>query len=188
MENKPASKKRKDARINTASNQDLKLILDEADKITLTDLEFDKIFKEQTKILCDIKTILEEEKHKQISPNSIGKSMGKCNIAALHNDSKFKTLLSNYKKKYSSITRISAPKSMHHDSKHTMKGTRKSVHHSRGSKNKSTKPARIINKQSSKSNSKDNSKDNSRLDNNYPIVLLKGKGKGKKVYKNVITY
>ena len=36
-------------------NKDLNYILNEAKKITLDDLEFDNMFNQQSKILCDIK-------------------------------------------------------------------------------------------------------------------------------------
>jgi hypothetical protein len=39
-------------------NEELRELLNQADKITLRDLEFDRLFKEQGAILCDIRNIL----------------------------------------------------------------------------------------------------------------------------------
>ena len=78
---------------NKNTSKDLLMLLDEADKITLDDLEFDFILKEQTKILCDINDILNKENNIKTKSNKI------CNIEHLKTDTKFKEMLTNYNKK-----------------------------------------------------------------------------------------
>lgn len=41
-------------------NEELRELLNQADKITLRDLEFDRLFKEQGTILCDIRSVLKD--------------------------------------------------------------------------------------------------------------------------------
>lgn len=41
-------------------NEELRELLNQADKITLRDLEFDRLFKEQGAILCDIRSVLKD--------------------------------------------------------------------------------------------------------------------------------
>lgn len=76
----------KDKNINKY-NDDILMLLKEADKITLDDVEFDNILKEETKILCNINNILNEEKGIK-DENKI------CNISHLTRDSKFKEMIS----------------------------------------------------------------------------------------------
>ena len=69
------SKKSHHSKKNSNQSQtDLNRILEEADKITLKDLEFDRNFKEQSAILCDIKNLLQKEKGIKQSTCSLIKS------------------------------------------------------------------------------------------------------------------
>ena len=70
----------------------LKRILTEAKKITLDDLDFDTILKEQSNILCDIQKIIHNE------TSGSDKKEFKCSIVNLQNDYKFKKLLLDYTK------------------------------------------------------------------------------------------
>lgn len=139
-----------------ALDKDLQFILEEADKITIGELEFDKLFREQSKILCDVKTLL--QKDKDITNSS------KCDLSTIKNDSKFKQILNNLKNKYS-----------------TKKQNNK-IHHSK----KTRKPAKKTSKSriSGKSKTKHSSSKNKigKLNKDYPIILLKDN----KPYKNVI--
>jgi hypothetical protein len=76
---------------NTTAN-DLAEILKEAESITLDNLDFNKTFKEQGKILCDIKQML-------VSKNNDNKPFV-CNpiISSKLNDDKFQKLYENFKK------------------------------------------------------------------------------------------
>ena len=78
-------------------NNSLKFILDEADKITLDDIEFDNILKEQSSILCDIKQILHNESKNKNSEFT-------CNISNIKNDNKFKKMIKDYTNNISSNT------------------------------------------------------------------------------------
>ena len=69
----------------------LKTLLEEADKITLDDLDFNKILQEQSSILCDIKRIL----HYENNPNN--KEEFKCNIMHLKKDKKLHHMINEYK-------------------------------------------------------------------------------------------
>ena len=80
----------------TIQNDDILMLLKEAEHITLDDLNFDNILKEQKQILCNINTILKEE-NKDISKLSSNKQKSSCNIDNLKNDTKFKNILSKYK-------------------------------------------------------------------------------------------
>ena len=95
------SKKLNSLKLNkNIEEDDLLLLLNEADKITLDELEFDNILKEQSKMLCNINDIVSKEgniKGQIKSPNN-EKQNPLCNIIKLNNDSKFKKILSKYKK------------------------------------------------------------------------------------------
>ena len=77
-------------------NDDILMLLKEAEHITLDDLNFDNILKEQKQILCNINDILKKE-NKDISKLSSNKQQLSCNIDNLKNDTKFKNILSKYK-------------------------------------------------------------------------------------------
>ena len=170
-------------------NKDLQSILDEADKITIDDLEFDKLFKEQAKILCDIKTLLEKD-----NQQSQRETLQKCNLTSStsNNDSEFKQLLSTFKKKYSSNPKITKT-----DTGALTKETKKIIkHHKRQSSKRHSSKRHSSKRQSSKrhsnkimysqtnikTNGKSTKKSVGNVNNNYPIILLKDK----KPYKNVI--
>ena len=72
------------------TNSKLTTILAEAENITLDDLEFDNILKEQSQILCDIKSILHNQN------NDKNKETFKCNISNLKKDIKFKSMIRNF--------------------------------------------------------------------------------------------
>lgn len=80
----------------TIRNDDILILLKEAKHITLDDLNFDNILKEQKQILCNINTILKKE-NKDISELSNSTQQTSCNINNLKNDTKFKNILSKYK-------------------------------------------------------------------------------------------
>ena len=89
------SKSNKSNKSNKSTNDDLLMLLNEAENITLDDLEFDNILKEQGQILCNINNIISGTKNE----NPV------CNIANLKTDSKFKKILSRViKKKHTNAT------------------------------------------------------------------------------------
>jgi hypothetical protein len=89
-------------------DNDLLLLLNEADKITLNDLDFDNILKEQSKILCNINNIVTKEGNIKGQIKSTNKDNNPlCNIINTNNDSKFKSILSKYKQKLISKNTIS---------------------------------------------------------------------------------
>ena len=141
-----------------ALDKDLQFILGEADKITIGELEFDKLFREQSKILCDVKTLL--QKDKDITNSS------KCDLSTIKNDSKFKQIINNLKNKYST----NKQNNKIHNSKKTRKPSKSRISIKTKSKNKSkTKHSSSKNKIG-------------KLNKDYPIILLKDN----KPYKNVI--
>ena len=120
-------------------DNNLKFILDEADKITLDDIEFDNILKEQSSILCDIKQILHNE-----SKNKNSEFI--CDISNIKNDNKFKKMIKDYTTNISSNTSSSST-------------SRISIASSNSKVTKRTKrtPNRTHNKSSKKSSSKKSS-------------------------------
>ena len=95
--NKDKSKISSSKKGNKKYNNDLLMLLNEADKITLNDLQFDNILKEQSQILCNINDILNEEK-------GIKSDKSVCNIFDMKKDSKFKEILAAMNnKKYNKI-------------------------------------------------------------------------------------
>jgi len=143
-----------------ALDKDLQFILGEADKITIGELEFDKLFREQSKILCDVKTLL--QKDKDITNSS------KCDLSTIKNDSKFKQILNNLKNKYSTIKQNNK---INHSKKT-----------SKTSKSSKSRISRISSKSKTKHSSSKNKIKMGKINNDYPIILLKDK----KPYKNVI--
>jgi len=138
-------------------DKDLKIILEEADKITMNDLEFDKLFREQSKILCDVKTLL--QKDKDITNSS------KCNLSTINTTSKFKQHINNLKKKYSITNQNTKSK----------RTRTKSKSHRKTKYSSNTKSSKKLSKKLSKNKM-------GKINNNYPIILLRDK----KPYKNVI--
>ena len=98
----------------STDDNDLLLLLTEADKITLNDLDFDNILKEQSKMLCNINNIVNKEGEIKGQIKSKNKDNNPlCNIINTNNDSKFKSMLSNYKKKLISKSKISKTRKIH---------------------------------------------------------------------------
>jgi hypothetical protein len=98
--------------IKTTDDDDLLSLLNEADKITLNDLDFDTILNEESKILCNINKIVSKEdkiKGKFDTKNKDNNPL--CNIINSNNDSKFKNMLSKYKKNLLSESKKSLKKS-----------------------------------------------------------------------------
>lgn len=174
--------KKLDGTLDDTLDNDLKLILNEADKVTMNDLEFDTIFNEQSKILCDIKTLLKNEK--------TGKtSLSKCNLFEKKGNKNLKQLLHNYRHKYT-IRKDNVSKE-EGNSQQTSRQHSKSASQSkprRQSKTRRQSKPRRHTKQKQHSKAKSTKSINRKklsstdLNLNYPIVFLKNK----KPYKNVI--
>ena len=75
------------------NNLSLKELLVEADKITLNDLDFNKILKEQSSILCNIQKMLHYEN------NINNKEAFKCKLSNLKKDKNLQKLITEYKTK-----------------------------------------------------------------------------------------
>ena len=90
---KPNMKEKHKSKSNN-NDLGLKELLEEADKITLDDLDFNKILKEQSSILCDIKKMIHYEN------NANNKEPFKCDIMNLKNDKKLQIMINKYKKNY----------------------------------------------------------------------------------------
>lgn len=75
------------------NNLGLKELLVEADKITLNDLDFNKILKEQSSILCNIQKMLHYEN------NINNKEPFKCKLSHLKKDKNVQKLITEYKNK-----------------------------------------------------------------------------------------
>ena len=166
--NKPTNKSSRGSRgskrsitIKNNTYNDLDIILKEADKITLDSLDFNKTFKEQGKILCDIKFMLSKIKNNRNNRNNENRPFT-CNpiISSKLNDAKFNELFQNFKKQYNLL-----------DMKNPLS--------SRGSLKSSKKHNKRANtSKASLSNLK--SKDNYntkitkyKLNTRYPIVIIK---------------
>ena len=92
----------------STDENDLLLLLNEADKITLNDLDFDTILNEQSKMLCNINNIVNKEgKVKGQIENKNKDNNPLCKIINSNTDSKFKTMLSSYKKQLFDKSKIS---------------------------------------------------------------------------------
>lgn len=73
------------------ANLALRELLDKADKITLDDLDFNKILKEQKKVLCDIQKMF------HIKQGITQDEPVKCNIKNLKKDENIKEIIEEYK-------------------------------------------------------------------------------------------
>jgi len=78
---------------NTNNDETLKYILDEAENITLDDLDFDNLIKDQKNMLCDIRNILNMNKKDGEQANT------KCNAENLKTDNKLNKIIDMYKQK-----------------------------------------------------------------------------------------
>ena len=90
---------------------DLLSLLTEADKITLNDLDFDTILNEESKILCNINNLVNKQgkiKGQFDTKNKDNNPL--CNIINSNSDSKFKNMLSKYKKQLISKSKMSKTK------------------------------------------------------------------------------
>lgn len=168
---------------NNTLDSDLSNILAEANKITINDLEYNTMFKEQSQILCDIKNLLNNEK-------TCISTVEKCNTNSAKSNTQFHNLLNTYRDKYSkSATPEIADKPKPIDKlKPKPKPKQSTTQKTQQPLARTIKRKKIAATQSNndKDNDKDNGKDNGKctgtVNNNYPIVLLKNK----KPYKNVI--
>ena len=73
-------------------DKNIEEILTEADKITIDDLEFDNIIKEQPQMICNINKMLNIKKGKTDTT--------KCNIKNIKNDKELKLLIKDFDKNY----------------------------------------------------------------------------------------
>jgi len=93
---KQKKQKLKISKISKKINKDkanlaLRELLDKADKITLDDLDFNKILKEQKKVLCDIQKMFHiKQGISKVEPV-------KCNIKNLKKDENIKEIIEEYK-------------------------------------------------------------------------------------------
>lgn len=78
---------------NMSNDETLKYILDEAENITLDDLDFDNLIKDQKHMLCDIRNILNMNKKDGEQNNT------KCSAENLKTDDKLSKMIDIYKKK-----------------------------------------------------------------------------------------
>jgi len=138
------SKSSKSSKLSKASkakiqNDDLLMLLNEAENITLQDLEFDNILKEQGKIICNINNILSGTTKDK---NTV------CNIGNSLKDTKFKKILSRITKKKdstnvkeNSLKHTLKKHKKHKSRKHTLKNKKQ---HSKPIKpNSKSKPSKI---------------------------------------------
>jgi len=84
--------KPQDSTKQTKYEQNIEEILKEADKITIDDLEFDNIIKEQPQMICNINKMLNIKKGKTDTT--------KCNIKNIKNDKELKLLIKDFDKNY----------------------------------------------------------------------------------------
>jgi hypothetical protein len=156
------NKTSKTMKYHVADDLNLTKILKEAENITLDSLDFNKTFKEQGKILCDIKYLLHKSKS---SSNGNGNNDNKpftCNpiISSKLNDTEFFNMYKKFKSQnYSKIlasSRIKKPKSSKN-------------------KNKNTRSQSNINKIIGKKITKN------KYNTRYPIVIIKKKTPRKNV-------
>ena len=156
----------KDTNINKY-NDDILMLLKEADKITLDDVEFDNILKEETKILCNINNILNEEKGIK-DENKI------CNISHLTRDSKFKEMISKISTEKQNIKKSGSSDSSGSSGSSGNSGS------GSGSKTESTT-------ETSASSSSSTSESESKIKSNYKVLKRTKKKKLNKIldkYKN----
>jgi hypothetical protein len=178
---------------NKKYNDDLLMLLNEADHITLDDLEFDNILKEQSKILCNINHILTVEHNKgkngKINENPV------CNITNLNKDSKFKKIISNIENKKTDAktdAKTYAKTDAKLDTSNKIKSFKKIKRKSRNRKHKiaklsiktgkhtSSKNIKSITKKSSRQNTKKKCKNKSK----YKQITINKLTKKKYIYRH----
>ena len=182
---------------NKKYNDDLLMLLNEADHITLDDLEFDNILKEQSKILCNINHILTVEHNKgkngKINENPV------CNITNLNKDSKFKKIISNIENKKTdaktdakTYAKTDAKTDAKLDTSNKIKSFKKIKRKSRNRKHKiaklsiktgkhtSSKNIKSITKKSSRQNTKKKCKNKSK----YKQITINKLTKKKYIYRH----
>lgn len=162
---KSKSKQSKTLKNNTVD--ELATILKEAENITLDSLDFNKTFKEQGAILCDIKYLL--SKNNKNNRNGNNKPFA-CNpvISNKLNDSKFNALYQQFKKQNNLLNNKHVIPSRIKNSKILSKNISKKLK-TRISKVKSKRSSRGSRRSSKESSSKTKYKLNTR----YPIVIIK---------------
>jgi uncharacterized UPF0160 family protein len=153
------SKKGKSKTIKNNTSNDLDIILKEAEHITLDNLDFNKTFKEQGKILCDIKNMLSKSKNNKNNRNNQNKSFA-CNpiISSKLNNAKFNEIYQRYKKQNNLLNmKISSRKK-----------TSKNI-------NLNLSKSKILSKMSSlkSSSSKRKKTTKYKINTRYPIVIIK---------------
>ena len=157
LTNKSSSKS--SSKSNDKVDKDLNLILDEASKITMNNLDFDKSFEEQGKILCDIKNLLSNKKSFTCNPI----------ITKKLDDNNFNKEYQQFKKKYSTTTVPVLDKSnKKQKSKTRSKLANKQLSKKKISKKQSSKKQSTKKKFSKKQSSKKNN-----LNARYPVVIIK---------------
>ena len=158
---------------------DLLMLLNEADHIVLDDLELDNILKEQSKILCNINEILNFENNKgkngKLTKNPV------CELSHL-NLNKSKEIINNMpKKKFNNlfnpnsmkITKKKSKTSFANKSKSLKKSIKKSKNSNSKSKSKSKNKSKLINKFSKKTNYKSMHKSIQKSRKNYKEITKK---------------
>ena len=148
----------------TKNNQkimkDLDMILDEANKITMDNLDFDKTFREQGKILCDIRHLLSDKTNKSFKCDPV--------ISSKLNDKNFNIMFHDFKKNHTfenntkSITINKSHSKTVKKSKPTIKGI-STYRKTTSGKHKSIKL------------------NNNKYNTRYPIVIIKKKTPRKNV-------
>ena len=166
---------------NKKYNDDLLMLLNEADHITLDDLEFDNILKEQSKILCNINHILTVEHNKgkngKINENPV------CNIKNLNKDSKFKKIISDIENKKTddkldTTNKIKSFKKIKRKSRNRKhKIAKLSI---KTEKHRSSKNIKSITKKSSRQNTKKKCKNKSK----YKQITINKLTKKKYIYRH----
>jgi len=158
---KSRSKDTRTIKNNTATELDK--ILKEAENITLDSLDFNKTFKEQGKILCEIKNMLSKNNRKNDNAPFT------CNpvISKKLNDTSFNELYQKMKKQNNLLSsKISTSK--------ISTSSRIRIRNKSSKKNKRSKiPSKGL-RSNSKSNFTDNKKTTKyKLNTTYPIVIIK---------------
>jgi len=155
---------------NNKETKDLNEILNLADKITLSDLDFKKSFNEQGAILCDIKKMLN-------SKNSNNKAF-QCNpiIKNKLNDIKFNTLYQQFKNDKIPIKLHVSKLKTHTKAKSKLFNKHTRLNQSRTSKSKYSK------KKKSGIHKKHSNKMKPEINARYPIVIIKKRGPRKNVF------
>ena len=178
--------------IKTTDDDDLLSLLNEADKITLNDLDFDTILNEESKILCNINKIVSKEdktKGKFDTKNKDNNPL--CNIINSNNDSKFKSMLSKYKKNLLSESKKSLKKSSPKKTfksinliKHKHTSIKYNLNKSRSKKSRSNKPRTKKSSHRKTRTQKSRHKKSINKKNNKKICLINKLAiKNKNIYK-----